>query len=137
MVSSDSTPNMLRLRSWSALAGVMMVLSVGVVSANRALHDLTGKWAFAVVTENGTGTPAVVLKQEGEKLTGTYESRMMGVRAFTGSVKGDSVTLTLEANGPEGVTLVFRGVVVDRDNLKGNVDFGGMGSATFTGKREP
>jgi len=128
---------MLRLRSWSALAGVMMVLSVGVVSANRALHDLTGKWAFAVVTENGTGTPAVVLKQEGEKLTGTYESRMMGVRAFTGSVKGDSVTLTLEANGPEGVTLVFRGVVVDRDNLKGNVDFGGMGSATFTGKREP
>ncbi len=128
---------MLRLRSWSALAGVMMVVSAGVLSAQHLLHDLTGKWAFAVVTENGTGTPSVVLKQEGEKLTGTYESRMMGARAFTGFVKGDSVTLTLEANGPDGMTLVFRGVVVDKDNLKGNVDFGGMGSATFTGKREP
>jgi hypothetical protein len=128
---------MLRLRSWSVLAGVMMVFSAGVVSAQRVLHDLTGKWAFAVVTENGTGTPAVVLKQEGEKLTGTYESRMMGTRAFTGSIKGDSLTLTLEANGPDGVALVFRGVVVDKDNLKGNVDFGGMGGATFTGKREP
>jgi len=128
---------MLRLRSWSALPGVMMVVAAGVLSAQHLLHDLTGKWAFAVVTENGTGTPAVVLKQEGEKLTGTYESRMMGARAFTGVVKGDSVTLTLEANGPDGVTLVFRGVVVDKDNLKGNVDFGGMGSATFTGKREP
>ncbi len=115
----------------------MMVVAAGVLSAQHLLHDLTGKWAFAVVTENGTGTPAVVLKQEGEKLTGTYESRMMGARAFTGVVKGDSVTLTLEANGPDGVTLVFRGVVVDKDNLKGNVDFGGMGSATFTGKREP
>lgn len=127
---------MLRLRSWSALAGVMLLFSAGVVSAQRALHDLTGRWAFAVVTENGTGTPAVVLKQEGDKLTGTYESRMMGVRAFTGSVKGDSLTLTLEANGPDGVALVFRGVIVDKDNLKGNVDFGGMGGATFTGKRE-
>lgn len=119
-----------------AAASAIVVLSATVVAAQQALHDLSGKWAFAVVTENGTGTPAVVLKQNGEKLTGTYESRMMGSRTFSGTIKGDSVTLTLEANGPEGVALVFRGVVVDKDNLKGNVDFGGMGSATFTGKRE-
>lgn len=127
---------MTRFRQMFAAASAVVVLSATVAVAQQALHDLSGKWAFAVVTENGTGTPAVVLKQAGDKLTGTYESRMMGTRAFNGTIKGDSVTLTLEASGSDGVALVFRGVVVDADNLKGNVDFGGMGGATFTGKRE-
>jgi hypothetical protein len=110
--------------------------AVATVSATTAWwHDLTGNWTFSVVTDNGTGTPAVTLKQVGERLTGTYESRMMGVRAFNGTVKGDSVTLTLDPNGPDGVALVFKGVVVSADSLRGLVDFGGMGGATFTGVR--
>lgn len=116
----------------------LLLLSVVTVSASAAsawLHDLTGSWTFSVVTENGTGTPAVTMKQEGETLTGTYESRMLGPRAFTGTVKGDSVNFTLEANGPDGVALIFKGVVVSADSVRGIVDFGGMGGATFTGSR--
>ena len=120
---------------------LLLLLSVsGVALAAPAiaarLHDLTGNWMFSVVTENGTGTPAVTMKQVGEKLTGTYESRMMGVRAFAGTVKGDSLSFTLEPNGPDGVALVFKGVVVSADSVRGLVDFGGMGGATFTGVRQ-
>ncbi|MCU0617342.1 MAG: hypothetical protein MUD17_09725 [Gemmatimonadaceae bacterium] len=114
---------------------VALLLATVATSASALVQNLTGNWQFSVVTENGTGTPAVTLTQQGEKLTGTYESRMMGSRAFTGSVKGDSVTLTLEANGPDGVALVFKGRVVSADTLRGTVDFGGMGGATFTGVR--
>jgi hypothetical protein len=119
-------------------ASALLLLAVVTVSASAAtawLHDLTGSWTFSVVTENGTGTPAVTMKQEGEKLTGTYESRMLGPRAFAGTVKGDSVNFTLEANGPDGVALIFKGVVVNADSVRGIVDFGGMGGATFTGSR--
>ncbi len=128
---------MSRLRQTFAIVSTLLVLSAGAAAAAHVLHDLTGKWAFAVVTDNGTGTPTIIMKQEGEKVTGTYESRMMGARSIAGTVKGDSLVFTLEANGPDGIALVFRGVVVDKDNVKGIVDFGGMGGATFTGKREP
>jgi len=40
-------------------------------TAQRLLVDVTGKWTFSVVAETGTNTPAVTLKQVGEKLTGT------------------------------------------------------------------
>ncbi len=108
-----------------------------MLAAPRVLQNLTGTWAFAVVTENGTGTPTVVIKQAAEKITGTYESRMMGQRAIAGTVKADSVRFTLEANGPEGIALDFKGVLVNKDSLSGTVDFGGMGGATFSARRQP
>jgi len=114
---------------------LLAVVSATASAAGAWLHDLTGSWTFSVVTENGTGTPAVTMQQTGESLTGTYESRMLGPRAFAGTVKGDSVRFTLEANGPDGVALLFTGVIVSADSLRGVVDFGGMGGATFTGVR--
>ena len=103
-------------------------------NAQRVLADLTGKWTFSVVTENGTGTPAVVLKQDGESLTGTYESSRMGTRFIAGFVKKDSIDFVLKGGETE---LRFMGHIVDKDNVKGVVDFGGQGGATFTGKRAP
>lgn len=116
-------------------AALLLVVAVATTATAALVHDLTGNWTFSVVTDNGTGTPAVTLTQTGDKLTGTYESRMMGVRKLDGAVKGDSLTLTLEPNGPDGVALVFKGVIVSPDSLRGLVDFGGMGGATFTGVR--
>jgi len=101
--------------------------------AQRLVVDLTGKWAFAVVTENGTGTPTVILKQEGENLTGTYESARMGVRNLEGTLKNDSLRFALKGGEVE---LKFVGVVVDKDNLRGVLDMGGQGGAAFTAVRQ-
>jgi hypothetical protein len=119
------------------MPAVAVALTAGtLLAAPRLLQDLTGTWAFAVVTENGTGTPTVVIRQSAGKIAGTYESRMMGQRNIAGVVKGDSVLFTLEANGPDGVALDFKGVVVNKDSLAGTVDFGGMGGAAFSAKRQ-
>ncbi len=120
-----------------AAALLAVTLSASVAVAAIVAHDLTGTWDFQVITDNGTGTPTVKIKQEGEKITGTYESRMMGVRAISGTQKGDSLKFDLAANGPDGVTLTFAGVVVDKDHLKGTVDFAGQGGAAFTATRQP
>jgi hypothetical protein len=115
----------------------LLLLATTVALAATIAHDLTGRWDFAVVTENGTGTPVVAFKQAGEKLTGTYESRMLGSRTLEGTQKGDSLRFTLSSTGDaNAIALTFVGVVVDKDNVKGIVDFAGMGSATFTGIRQ-
>ena len=50
------------------LISAFAVLTVLVSTAAAAvLHDLTGKWNLAVVTDNGTGYPVLELKQEAER----------------------------------------------------------------------
>lgn len=113
-----------------------IILSATAVLAATIVHDLTGKWAFKVVTANGTGTPAVTLKQDGDKVTGSYESNALGTRSLSGTVKGDSLTFTLSASpGGEAVLLTYEAAIVTADSLNGYVDFGGMGGATFTAVR--
>lgn len=123
------------MRRTPIIAAVVAVALPAVsLVAQRIAVDLTGNWTFAVVTENGTGTPAVTFKQKGDSLTGTYESSRMGVLSFKGTVKGNDIAFDVNTSG--GTTLAFKGVIVDADHVKGEVDFAGQGSATFTGERK-
>lgn len=112
----------------------LLSLAGGVALAQAAAVDLSGTWNYAVVTENGTGTPTVTMTQKGDSLTGTYASARMGTIGFTGTVKDSTFTFALATNG--GATLVFKGKLVRADRVEGTVDFGGMGGASFTGDRK-
>ena len=105
------------------------------LSAQRLAATLSGNWAYEVVTENGTGMPTVVMTQTGDSLTGSYTSGRMGTLPFKGSVKGQTFTFAVNTSG--GATLTFHGTIVDADHVKGDVDFGGQGGATFSGTRKP
>src|SRR5215468_12758964 len=74
--------------------------------AGQAKTDVTGKWAFTVQTDAGTGTPTVTLKQDGEKLTGHYSSETLGEADLTGTVKGADVTFTFTADLQGNAVLV-------------------------------
>ena len=97
--------------------------------------DLTGTWGLEVTTAAGTGTPTVVLKQEGEKLSGQY-SGQLGESAVTGTVKGNEFTfsfsVTIEGNNG---TVIYTGTH-DNGTMKGTVSLAGMGDGTFTGKKK-
>jgi hypothetical protein len=116
-----------------ALSAVTIVSASSLV-AQRLVADLTGTWNFKVVTENGTGTPSVTIRQQGDSISGTYESGRMGTLPFKGAVKGNTFVFAVNTSG--GATLTFNGTIVDNDNVAGNVDFGGQGGATFTGERK-
>lgn len=113
----------------------LIAVSSSVAAAARFAVDLTGNWAFEVVTENGTGTPTVTMAQKGDSLTGTYTSGRMGTLPFKGIVKGQTFTFAVNTSG--GATLTFNGTIVDADHVKGDVDFGGQGGAAFSGTRKP
>jgi hypothetical protein len=115
------------------LLTVALSISAGAQPAPRSV---AGTWMFEVVTENGTGTPTVILKQDGNAITGTYESARSGLRQIVGTLKADTIAFTAKSSTPEGVDLHFRGVIMG-DTITGTADFSGQGSATFSAKRRP
>lgn len=129
-----------RAGSFLAVLPLLLALPFGAYSHAHAQDpepNLSGNWIFTVVTDNGTGTPAVRLVHEGEDLTGTYTSERLGTRALQGTVTGDTLTFRLAADPSASVTMTFVGVVQSDGTLEGHVDFGGMGHATFTARRPP
>jgi hypothetical protein len=99
--------------------------------------DVTGTWAFTVLSDAGTGTPTVTLKQDGEKLTGHYSSMLVGEADLKGTVKGQAIEFTVTADvGGMAIEFKFIGTIENKDSMKGKLDTGGLGDATFTGKRK-
>ncbi|MCO4100332.1 hypothetical protein [Gemmatimonas sp.] len=124
----------MRSRVPSAIVVASLALSATALVAQQHATDLTGTWTFKVVTENGTGTPTVTMRQKGDSLSGTYESARMGALPFKGTVKGKTFTFAVNTAG--GATLTFNGTIVTDDAVSGEVDFGGQGGATFSGERK-
>jgi len=99
--------------------------------------NLTGKWIMALEMSQGTATPTLELKQEGEKLTGTYTGRY-GAFAVQGAVKARAVEFffTMSAEGTE-VRMTFKGeVAADAQTMKGQATLGELGDAAWSAKRE-
>ncbi len=104
--------------------------------AQAAKVDLSGAWTFDVMTDAGGGQPTVTLKQDGMKLTGHYSSQTFGEQELTGSIEGQDVTITINADVQgTALTVVYKGTIESKDSMKGTVDLGGLGTGTWTGKR--
>jgi len=128
--------HMFRTMTVVAGAAVMFFAMSPALGAQSAKTDVTGKWAFAVETGAGSGTPTFTFKQDGEKLTGHY-SGQLGEAELTGSVKGDAIAFSFKGD-VQGTTIdvTYTGTVESKDSMKGKVVLGGLGEGTFTGKRQ-
>jgi hypothetical protein len=117
-------------------AAVAAAAALTATLAAQAVN-VTGKWAFTVQTDGGTGNPVVTMKQDGEKLTGHYSSQTLGEADFTGTVKGNAIRFTFNANAQgQAVDVVYDGTV-EKDTMKGTVAIaGGQLNGTFTAKKQ-
>jgi hypothetical protein len=98
--------------------------------------DVAGAWALTVEIGQGTGTPSVTFKQDGEKLTGRYSSQVFGEQEVTGSIKGNAITFSFTGSVQgTAVTVTYSGTV-EKDTMKGKVVLGDLGEGTFTGKKK-
>ena len=117
-------------------AAAAVIIGAATLAAQAAKTDVTGKWAFAVETAAGSGTPTMTFKQDGEKLTGHY-SGQLGETDLTGTVKGQDITFKFSVDA-QGTMLdfVYTGTVESKDSMKGKVTIVGLGDGTFTAKRQ-
>jgi len=106
------------------------VLTVAAQSTN-----VTGNWKLTIETPNGPGSPSVVFKQDGEKLTGTYKGRF-GESPLEGTVKGKDIKFTVKVNAQGQELQIEYAGTVEGDTMKGKVKFGEYGEGSFSGKKE-
>ncbi len=101
-----------------------------------AKTDLTGTWNVTVELPNMTANPTMVLKQEGEKLTGDYVSAQYGKFPITGTIKGTAVTFSFAMNVEgNGLQVTYAATVEKDGTLKGSVGYGDMMSGTFSARK--
>jgi hypothetical protein len=117
-----------------SLVVVAVVFAAASLVAQKI--DLTGEWAFEVQTDQGSGSPTITFKQDGDKLTGKYKGQL-GESDLTGTVSGKAIKFSFsgEMQGT-AFTVTYEGEVESNDSLKGKVDLAGMATGTFTGTRK-
>jgi hypothetical protein len=116
----------------SALAAVFLV----GVTCVAGQQDVTGTWKVTVESQAGTGNPTVVLKQDGEKLTGTYKGQL-GEAPLQGTLKGNDISFGFKVNVQgQDLQIDYVGTVEGGKSMKGKVKLGDLGEGTFTGTKE-
>jgi hypothetical protein len=89
--------------------------------------DVTGTWQLAVETNQGSGNPTVVFQQDGEQLTGTFNSQILGVAKITGSVKGNAIEFGFDGDaGGQKITVSYKGTIEGPTAMKGTAVYAGI-----------
>ena len=127
-------------RAW-LIGAIALACLAGVQAQEKekpAAVNLTGKWAMSLEMEAMTATPALELKQDGEKVTGTYTSARYGTYPLQGKIKDRAVEFTVKINvDGTDVELWFSGeVAADAQTMKGKGSLSGAGDVTWTAKKE-
>jgi L-seryl-tRNA(Ser) seleniumtransferase len=115
------------------IAGVL-VAEIGLTFAAPA--NVAGRWNVSLELGSIVGHPTLDLKQDGDKITGTYRGRY-GPSPLEGAVKDNHIgfTVTLNAEGQES-SGYFAGTV-EGDRMSGTVEFEGAGEGTWSATRSP
>lgn len=111
---------------------LLIILGLTLCALTLAAADISGTWSASVVLDAGSGTASFVLKQDGDKLSGTY-SGALGEAKVTGSVKGDEVEWTFETE--DAGKVVYKGKLEGAAKIKGNVEYGQLGMGNFSAEK--
>lgn len=96
--------------------------------------DVTGTWEITSETSRGTMTRNVTFKQEGDKLTGSIETRSGSVPIQNGSIDGNKISFTVVfSRGGNNFEMTYMGTI-DGDTAKGTFQTP-RGEVPWTGKR--
>ena len=88
--------------------------------------DVSGAWQLTVETSQGSGNPTVVFQQQGEQLTGTFNSQIFGEARITGSVKGNAIEFGFEGDaGGQKMKVSYKGTIESPTVMKGTAVYAG------------
>ena len=127
-----------KLRKHRFFLAWILLLSVTPFSSGLPARtesvDVTGAWDLTVESQEGTAHPSVTLKQEGERITGTYEGKVGG--SLEGTLKGNEIKFSLTLKFQDAsYTVTYTGTVSD-NSMKGTVRFGNTGTGSWSAVRK-
>lgn len=109
----------------------LAVLVTGVLSIASQVN-LTGDWTYTMAMgQRGPVEQAMKIVQDGDKLKVTMVSQRGTESTGEGTVKDKAVEWTIVRQGRDGqeMKIIYKGEIVDENNLKGTIEggFGGRG----------
>jgi hypothetical protein len=119
------------------LVGMAVVLAACSTAPSKPKGpDLTGNWVLTTESPMGSQDTDMVVKQEGEQLSGTIASQM-GTVEYKGTLTGGKDVAFGFSFDAQGMSLQidYKGVV-EGDTMKGMAKFGDFGDGAFTAKRK-
>lgn len=114
---------------------LVMICCALAIAAPAFAQDATGRWDLTVIRPDGQNQAVLVLKKDGEKLSGTVVRPQGDSIPVSGSQKGPEVVVAFSVptqNGAVNVTLRGR---QDGDAMKGTADLGDRGQAEWNAAR--
>jgi len=113
----------------------LLAISVVAAAVSAEPAKVAGKWNVTLQLEAITGHPVILLKQDGEKLTGTYESARYGQSELKGSIKEKEIEFSVSFVAEGMQTQGAFGGTVDGETMSGNCSFEGAGDGTWSASR--
>ncbi len=119
---------------------MIRILSLAVVglflfsAGPLAQTDVAGSWELNINGPQGPITATATLKQDGDKVTGTFSGPQGDVET-SGTVKGSTLSLAFSVNTSQGALSITMNGQIEGTSIKGVLDFG-MGTADFTGTKK-
>ena len=115
---------------------IAAILLSTAAAAQSQKTNITGTWTFEVKTDAGGGTPTVIFKQDGEKITGHYSSTNLGEADLTGTVKGKDIAFAFDGQVQgQTVPVTYNGTIDSPTTMSGRMSIGGAVGGTFTAKK--
>jgi len=97
--------------------------------------DASSTWAMSLEAPQGSTDATLILKQDGENVTGNYKGPRNEAPA-KGTLKGNELSLTVSiAAGGQSLTLVITAKVAD-DKMDGSLNFAGQ-TVPFKASKKP
>lgn len=123
------------VRMLSACSVVVLLATTMLAAQSAPAADLTGKWTMKVSGgPHGDAAMSLVLKQEGEKVTGAFNPGHDGDIPMTGTFAKGALTLKSPAND-DGAVITMKGALKADGSLSGFLS-SAMGDMTWTAARD-
>lgn len=96
--------------------------------------SIDGNWEVSMNTPMGEQKGTLILKVDGNSLSGKVDTAMGSEEFNDGTVSGNNLEWSIDISKPMPMTLNFK-ATVEGDSMTGNVGLGMFGSAPLNGQR--
>ncbi len=116
------------------LATIPMFTLVLFVTVAAQSNNSSGTWDATLTSPQGTFNVQMMLKQDGEKVTGVVKGQR-GEIPIEGTLTGKDIKLKYTIKFQDNDMLITLSGTLDGASIKGSADYGGLAQGDFTAQR--
>jgi hypothetical protein len=107
---------------------VLMIAAAGQAQGT----SVVGSWDITIESPQGKNNAVLVIKKEGDKLTGVLKGARGERPLQSVTLTGNDITMVMAANVQgQDMLFTYKGKV-EKDSMKGDADFGGFATGTWS-----